>query len=367
MAGHLLIIDALFEPDRDSGSLRMSRLLSVLNDLGWSTDYFIVGSQYSNACTQGLLALGIDFKYFPDRQTLIEFLKKESPAYQQVVLSRIDVAHVFYDTIRTIFPEARLIFDTVDLHHLRFYRQARLTNNAAMLKQALLYKTKELTLARQADMTLVVSDYEQQLLKEETDKSVELVPNIHQMAEQIKPFETRCGFLFLGNFQHQPNIDAIEYFVSEVWPSVQQILPEHRLYIVGSRPTQAVKRLACDRIKVTGYVDDIKPYLDTCLCSVVPLRYGAGVKGKIGSSLSHGLPVVLTSIAAEGMGLVDDHSALFADDHQGFASALHRLASDVNTWQKISQNGYNHIASSCSVATITNKLKKLFGVPLNDA
>ena len=138
----------------------------------------------------------------------------------------------------------------------------------------------------------------------------------------------REGVLFVGNFRHAPNVDAAVDFCADAWPLVRAALPGARLQLVGTAPPPAVQALAGDDVEVTGWVPETSPYLDARSCSVAPLRYGAGVKGKIGEALAHGLPVVTTTVGAEGMDLVDGEHALIADGAQELAAAVVRLHDD---------------------------------------
>jgi len=131
-------------------------------------------------------------------------------------------------------------------------------------------------------------------------------PYVTDVRRSQTPFEARRDIMFLGGFAHSPNVDGVRYFVSDIWPNLAAGLPaDARLLIVGAAPTQPVLELANDRILVTGYVPELKPYFDRARVFVVPLRYGAGIKGKLVESLAHGVPSIATSIAVEGMGIVD--------------------------------------------------------------
>jgi glycosyltransferase involved in cell wall biosynthesis len=141
--------------------------------------------------------------------------------------------------------------------------------------------------------------------------------------------------LFVGNFLHGPNVDAVTWLIEDILPKVHGL----GLTVVGGNPPQHLVERAGPRVSFAGYVPDMTPYLDAARVSVAPLRYGAGMKGKIGEAMAAGLPVVTTPIGAEGMGLVDGMSALISSTAEGFAAAVTQLAGDRALWESIAAAG----------------------------
>jgi glycosyltransferase involved in cell wall biosynthesis len=141
-------------------------------------------------------------------------------------------------------------------------------------------------------------------------------------------------------------------------PIVWQSLPDLQVTLLGSHPTEAVKQLANERVTVTGYIQDVTPYFLSHRVFVSPLRFGAGMKGKIGQSLEYGLPVVSTMVGAEGMGLTDEYDVLIADDKQHFAEQIIRLHEDEKLWNCLADNSKAAIIPYTS-GYIQSKLEKL--------
>ncbi len=219
-------------------------------------------------------------------------------------MSRHYVAVQHLSAVRTFAPKALVVFDTVDLHFLRTERQAELEGSAIARAAARAKREEELALIRKADVTLVVSPFEQALLAELVpDARVMVLSTIHELLPGGKPFAEREGLVFIGGFQHPPNTDAVLWYAREILPHVREALPGAKTYIVGSKVPANVRALAADDFIVTGYVPDVTSYFTGCRASIAPLRYGAGVKGKINLAMSYGLPVVATTPSIEGMHL----------------------------------------------------------------
>ena len=164
----------------------------------------------------------------------------------------------------------------------------------------------------------MVSDFEQDLLRSERpDKSIEVVSNIVDIPGSATPFSLRHDFLFIGSFQHPPNIDAVLFFTKEIYPLIQPRLPNANFYVIGDKAPPAVVALASENIIITGFQPDVRPYFDGVKLSIAPLRWGAGVKGKVNQSMGFGVPVVATTVAVEGMALTNREDILIADDARG--------------------------------------------------
>ena len=186
--------------------------------------------------------------------------------------------------------------------------------------------------------------------------------NIH--ADELRPSAAcaeRRDLLFIGGFEHVPNVDGVLWFVHEILPLIQKKISGVRFNVVGSRAPAEIKRLHSDAILVHGFVPDVKPLFSTCRLSVAPLRFGAGVKGKVNQSLALGLPCVVTSVAAEGMHLTNGVDILIADDPSGFAQAVARVYEDDDLWQSLSQAGLENIAKHFSFSVAQDALEKLCG------
>jgi glycosyltransferase involved in cell wall biosynthesis len=182
-----------------------------------------------------------------------------------------------------------------------------------------------------------------------------VLPNVHAVYPPADPaMAMPNSMVFVGGFQHEPNVDAMLYFCGEVMPLIKKQIPNARLSIVGSNPPAAIQALASESIDVTGYVPDTTPYLEKSSVSIAPLRYGAGMKGKIGEAMSHGLPVVTTSVGAEGFGMTPGEHILVGDSAAEFAEHVIRLMQDQTLHERIRLAGWEFIRSRYSVDAVAS-------------
>jgi glycosyltransferase involved in cell wall biosynthesis len=246
--------------------------------------------------------------------------------------------------IRRCAPDALFVLDTVDLHFLREGRGAEITGDPGEQRRAAVIREGELAMTRSADITLVVSDTERDMLRELLPAADVRVISVVMTPGSVGPgFAQRRDMLFVGGFRHRPNVDAVEWYAKEIWPEVRRRLPDARTFVIGSDMPASVRNLAGNGIEAVGHVPDLEPYLRRCRLSIAPLRYGAGVKGKISTAQSAGLPVVATTIAVEGMHLAPGRDVLVADSARAFADAIVRLHEDEPLWHRLVSGGLENV------------------------
>jgi GT2 family glycosyltransferase len=338
----VLVIDSYTPtPDRDSGSVRMLGLLDLLAAEDCGVVFLSQALTHDGQYTRQLQQRGIEVWWRPWIRGLAGWLHRHGRRFDAVVVSRHYVLSPILPMLRALAPDAKIVFDTVDLHFLREERQARQSADAAARRTAARTRIAELGLVRAADTTWVVSSVEQALLRElAPGADVRVVSNIHSAGEQPPGFDARAGLVFVGSFRHPPNVDAARWMVSEILPLVRARLPGIELHLVGADATPPVLALAeAPGVRYHGHLPGLEPLLDRCLASVAPLRYGAGIKGKVNQSLARGLPVVATTCAVEGMFLRDGEDVLVADDAAAFADAIVRLAQDRALWTRLQSGG----------------------------
>jgi GT2 family glycosyltransferase/glycosyltransferase involved in cell wall biosynthesis len=359
----MLVVDAcMLRPDQDSGSLRMQALLEIATSLRCKVTFAADNLEYDEPYVNALQRAGVEVVFHPYVRSIAELLMKRGREFDIVVLSRHYIAAQHLDTVRRFAPNARAVFDTVDLHFLREERLAALGGGRAADISARAKRDEELALIAKADVTLVVSEAEQAVLNTLAPAArVLLVSNVHALSATVPPWRDRRGIVFIGGFQHPPNVDAILWYARDVLPHVRRRLPGVKSYIIGSQVTAAIRSLAAEDLVILGHVPDIEPYFAGCRVSIAPLRYGAGVKGKVNLAMSHGLPVVATTTAIEGMHLADGDDVLVADDPQAFAEAVQRAYDDEVLWERLSEGGRANIQRYFSRDVARAALSELFG------
>ncbi|MEO5717601.1 MAG: glycosyltransferase [Chthoniobacterales bacterium] len=361
-AKRILVIDHhLPMPDRDSGSLRMFQILTILQQLGHQVTFLPDNLADIPPYGDDLRKRGITVMHHPYTSKIADYLEKEGPHYDVVILSRCDFARKHMEHVRQFAPQSRVIFDTVDLHFLRTHREAELTRDPTIQEEGRAKEEAEYGLIDRADETWVVSTAEQELLAQaRPDTVVHVISNIVDSPGSAVPFSARRDFLFIGSFQHTPNIDAVLFFAREIYPLVKPSISTAKFFIIGDKAPPEVIALADENVVVTGLVPDARAYFDNVKLSIAPLRYGAGVKGKINQSMGLGVPVIATSIAVEGMGLTDRKDVMVADEPAEFARALLEVYSSPVLWEQISKAGVHKTETTFSRATAERQLRYLF-------
>ncbi|MGY3041525.1 GT2 family glycosyltransferase [Rhodanobacter sp. TND4EL1] len=359
--GRILVVDAMTpEPARDSGSLRLYSILRILEEENWHTSFLPDDGRAITAEVAALGQIGCEVLSKPWITDLPHWLAEQGPELHAVILCRHTVAGQYAKLVRRHAPQAKLLFDTVDLHFLREQRAAELTGSASLARQAAASRQSELALIEQSDATFVVSPHEQALMGQLLPGArVELLSNIHKVHGCLHPHQGRHDLVFIGGYSHPPNSDAIRWIASEILPKLRESMPDLRMHIIGDMPQVARQELASPGLEFHGRVGELAPWLDDCLATLAPLRFGAGVKGKINMSMSHGVPVIATTIAVEGMQLVDGENVLVADDAITIVDAVRRLQEDAALWQQLSARSLDNVQQHFSAAAATATLQRV--------
>ncbi|WP_206859937.1 glycosyltransferase [Lysobacter changpingensis] len=361
-ARRVLIVDgATPQPDRDSASLRLVNLMRLLREEQAQVAFFPGDLSHAGDNTRRLQSLGVEAWYAPFATTPAQWMRTHGRAFDTIVICRHYVLREWLPLVRRFAPQAKLVFDTVDLHYLRERRGAELAGDVARKRASERTRTLELEMIARSDATLVVSEVERTLLAQDAPGArVEIVSNLHHVRGRGLPFEQRHDLVFVGGFRHPPNVDAVQWFVGDVFPIVRAQLPEVRFHCIGSDTPPEIAALAArPGVVVHGYVPDIDPYMDGARIAVAPLRYGAGVKGKVNLSMAHGQPVVATACAVEGMHLRDGEDVLVGNDPEAFAQAVVRLYTDAALWNRLSRSGLANVERHFSLDAARDVVRRV--------
>ena len=385
----ILVIDDIPPfPDRAAGALRHYHTLKQMVNLGYQVTYVhLMGKEFNDKSGKKYFdefkMQGVEFFWFNYElwwnfrnskevdsvlEDLIDSLDLKYRKFDLIYIAFWHIADYFIDLIKKEVPETPILIDTMDVHYLREIRKAEISGNKKELQEANITKQRELNVYSKADCITTVTENDRDVLKKELpDKSIVVLTDVHDPYNSKVTFEERKDFLFIGNFNHNPNEDAVFYFVEKIFPHIKKKLKDCKFYVVGNKPTKKIKELDSKDIVVTGWVPEVKPYLEQCRVSVVPLRFGAGNKGKVGETLSHGLPMVSTTIGAEGMGIVNEEHSFVSDDPLQFAEYCVKLYSDKNTWEGFSQKGKALVASQYSSELMRKRLHYIMSYDSKEA
>jgi GT2 family glycosyltransferase/SAM-dependent methyltransferase len=358
---HVLVVDHRVPmPDHDAGSLRMWRLLETLRELGCRVTFAPENLVRIDPHTRDLQELGVEVLYSP--ASIAEEIATTGAHLDLAILSRPYIAAQHMHALREHAPGATIAYDTVDLHFVRERRRAELGEAHAEAKADTM-RELELGLVRGSDVTIVVSDEERAVLEAEAPGSrVLVIPVVNEIASEIAPLDRRRGVLFVGGFEHPPNVDAALFLAQEVMPRVWQRIGDVPVTIVGPHPNEEVQALAGPNVDVTGWVEDLQPLIDGARLMVAPLRYGAGMKGKVTQSLGAGLPVVTTPTGAEGLGAEDGAELLIGCDAAQLAEQVVRAYTDDELWRTLSARGQDVVRRTASIELMRERLRGLLAL-----
>ena len=346
--------DRIPTPDRDAGSARMLFILKSLAE--WSKPVFVpVSKSVWPEHEKILWRAGIETV---SALTWPHLLKTRE--FHAAILSRPEVAEALLPALRRAAPDLKIIYDMVDAHFVRLERESRLNGDARAAREAARFRKVETRLARASDLVWCASTEDRKAMERAAPGvSYAVIPTIHSPRARGASFDARAHLLFIGSFRHRPNADGLLYYLREIHPLVREALPGVRINIVGDGAPPEIESHVSEDVRVLGYVPDVEPLFNDSRVMVAPLRFGAGAKGKIGEALAHGLPVVTTSIGAEGMGFTDGKELVIADTPQDFADAVARVYHERELWQRLSEAGFAFVEERLS--------PRIVGALINDS
>jgi O-antigen biosynthesis protein len=340
------------EPDRNAGDLRIVAMLAILVSDGHKVT-FLAEECRDKRYLDELENAGVNCVWDSDIR-----LREDAQFFSELAANvAIFARHMsfgrYVQSVRWFLPECAVVLDTVDIHWVRMRREAELTKDADLLQRSARIRSIEDAAANEADAVWFVTDADRDVLKGESHTTA-IVPIIHHVEETVPTFDERDGIVFIGNFRHTPNVDAVKFFVDEVLPLVRLELGDLKFTIVGAEPTAEIERLGdtCVNVCVLGFVDDHRAALRSHRVSVAPLRFGAGMKGKIGEYLACGTPCVTTTVGGEGMGLEQNDGVKISDDPEVMAASIIAYYADRELWQRGSAAGVQFIRETLTPEAI---------------
>jgi O-antigen biosynthesis protein len=351
--------------DRHAGGARMNKILKMVGSRS-RTAFLATRPSDETVYYDDLRKSGIRTL---SSYGLASFLRHNKPDI--AILSRPESAYEYLRLVRQLSPRTRIIFDTVDIAFVRLEREATITGDPNFAREAARSRKLEAMAARSSDQVWCVTLDDAAVMRHLAKcPPMMIVPTIHDpRPEALRRFEERSDMVFVGS-SHRPNADALLYFADAILPLLEAALPDVALNVVGTYTEPNIWALDGAGINIVGYVADLDALLTRSRVFVCPLRYGSGMKGKIGEAMACGLPVVTTSIGAEGMGLTNGENVLIADDPDEFAAAVARLYRDPILWQRLSDKGLEHVTRNFSTSVVQERIHEAFsefGIKLNNS
>lgn len=349
----LLIIGFVWpEPKSTAAGTRMLQLIEIFHGFGYHITFVSASAKTNHSFN--LESIGVKTASIQlNHSSFDEFITKLNP--QIVMFDRFMTEEQFGWRVTEQCPNAIKILDTEDLHFLRKGRQLALKQGTPF-DDSFLYNDvtkREIASIYRCDLSLIISEEEMCFLRGEFEINPDLLlylPFIldHINTDQIDAlpkFEERFDFVTIGNFRHEPNLDAVLYLKKTIWPLIKSKLPQTQLHIYGAYPNDKVLQLNNEKegFLIKGHAEDVDAVMQNSRICLAPLRFGAGLKGKVIDAFKNGTPCVMTSIASEGIFELMETADCVLDNPKDFAKMAILLYKDASEWQFHSNEGFKLI------------------------
>ena len=342
-AFHVLFIDHQFPfVDLDAGSYAAFQEIRLLQHLGAKVTFLPRNIAWMDRHTTALQRIGVECLYAPFVRSFAEYLRVHAAEYDLVVVSRHTVAEEVLKIVRSAAPGTKIAFNLADLHFLREFREAAAKTPGYSFSKADETRRAELAAIIQSDVTFSYSDVEIAVLRGLVPETTKLarMPWVVECHERVVPYSETRDILFLGGFNHPPNVQAAKFFAQSVMPLLRERLPGVCFNIIGSGARVVVPELVSDCVRVLGYVPSLAEYFGRTRVFVAPLLAGAGLKGKVLDAISHGVPCILSPVAVEGTRLTDGTDCLIASSAEEWADRVFNLYNDEMLWNRLAANAH---------------------------
>lgn len=337
----VFITNCMPKYDQDSGSNRLKEIIIAYQELQYNC---II-------CAENIFEEDRYVTFYKDLGLIIYIETSKFKNYFEFLKSLNQIDYIWFNGPKNLniylnklskeFTKAVTIFDMVDIHFLRFKRAIELEPNRISLKKKYYkYYRIETQLAKKANIIVAISDTEKDIMSQYcTENKIITISNIHYPRvafSNLKTFEQRQDILFIGS-AHEPNIDGVYYLFNEIMPIVWQQLPDLKVNVIGN-VLEKINNINHPNFNLLGYVENIESYFLDSKLMIAPLRFGAGVKGKIGQAFEYFLPVVTTTIGAEGMLLENEKHVYISNTADELAQQIIKLYTNPEIWTRFSNN-----------------------------
>lgn len=363
----VLVVDHyLPQPDRDAGSRTMMAFLDALLEAGMVVKFWPHNLCHMPGYTEALQDRGIEVFHGPNHPTLAEWLKDNGAYLDHILLSRPDVAEDCLPALRA-HTRARIAYYGHDLHFRRMRQQGEHLRDEGQLRAADRMEERERAIWRQADAVLYPSEEEARMvgLMEPSVIARAVLPYAFRNFAPPRSAPAEPQLLFVGGFAHPPNEEAACWLVAEILPLIRAAVPDVRLAIVGSNPTDRVRALAGEGVEVHANVpvETLNAWYARARVAVVPLLFGAGVKLKVVESMVSGVPLVTTPVGAQGLPEIEAVAAI-ARDAIAFAAHVTDLLRDDLIWKSQAAGQLRYVEARFSTTALAATLLDALRAPI---
>jgi len=375
----ILFVDTLIlTPNKDAGSLSIFNIMLIMREMGFDVSFFATDERTYNRDEVGLLERNGFCVPSTLGSSFLSFIENANISPDFFYISRPNNGFYYIDLIKQKFPMAKIIYDTIDVHFIRMERE-KLINKT--LSQNYTYKNieemrkMEIKSMNSAAAAVIRS-------KEEMKVLAKIVPesnlNLFSLVMNVKKgnveYKNREGIIFIGNYNHPPNVDAVNYFMNSIYKDFRISEKNYHenmgrahfkripIYFVGSHMNDQFNQFNDSDLFFKGFVDDIEYLFNSMRLSFVPLRYGAGVKGKIASSMAAGLPVVSSEMGVEGMSLSNNSDIIVSkiENSDTFSNDIINLYYDEKKWNRIRKAGLISSKKLWGAKAASQEISKIF-------
>jgi len=346
-------------PDNDAGGYAAFQEIQILKSLGYKITFLSGYLAFRGKYTTELQRNGVEVLFAPFAKSLSSLVQERGHEFDIFYITRFYLAEKLLNNIRTVNPKAKVILNIADLHFLRMLRAQTL--GLTTLKSALKIQKREVKTLKQVDAILSYSEHEKAVIFSHihTEDKLFTCPWVLEDKFTQNEFEDRHEIAFLGFYDHAPNVDAVRYFVQEVMPLLRKQKTKICLHLYGSGSLNKLREFEGDDVLIKGYVPVLADMFSSIKLFVAPLQFGAGVKGKVLEAIAHGVPTVISPIAAEGLQLISGVNTMECNTPQEWVTAINQLYFDKLKWSTIRKNS-REVISRYSQELGREKIKKIF-------
>ncbi|MEH6710728.1 MAG: glycosyltransferase family 4 protein [Paraglaciecola polaris] len=346
---HVLVIGYVWpEPNSSAAGQHMMSLLTLFTQQGWTVSFASPALQGEHKIDLTKMAIS-EHSISLNCPSFDDFIQQQQP--DMVLFDRFMLEEQFGWRVAKHCPNALRVLDTEDLHSLRDARHRAFKQDRAVTEQDLKgdLALREVASIYRCDLSLIISDYEHALLGNTFGVPETLLYHCPFMLDLVpsgdackhKTFSQRQHFISIGNFRHEPNWNAVLWLKTEIWPLIRQALPAAELHIYGAYPPPKASQLhnAKQGFHIKGWAENAKAVMGDARVCLAPLRFGAGIKGKLAEAMLCNTPSVTTSIGAEGMCTEDTWPGAIAHSALEFAFQAVALYQDPALWHQAGERG----------------------------